>query len=279
MSNKADMSTIGGRLRELRESRGLTQDDVARIVRYSRQNINKFENASDEEISLKSDVLIRYAKYFDVSTDYILGLDGDHKKKSTSELGLPLGLDEKSVLALQILKKLNLSDLNTMDDPFGYLQDTIENEKSFTQKGINLLLTLLYDDLIEAKSEKNTPGRGAGTIGNLFSHIYMYINAIRFGLGKDYSKIKMPHFVFNNEQASPFSEMMVIKYADGGFSAPFHACELFWAYYSTKILNDIHELIVPYDRRFAREYNLNLKSESEENAGGKKNGKHTAKRK
>lgn len=62
------------RLRELRESRGVTQDDMALVVGKSRTTYTKYENGIHEPDNA---TLQTHADYFDVSTDYLLGRTDD----------------------------------------------------------------------------------------------------------------------------------------------------------------------------------------------------------
>lgn len=63
---------FGYRLRELRKSKNLTQTQVARRLNLSKTTISGYEN-NVKTPSL--DVLVQLALLYDVSTDYILGLE------------------------------------------------------------------------------------------------------------------------------------------------------------------------------------------------------------
>lgn len=65
------MTQIGEILTELREDNGLTQGDLAKLLHVSVSSISAYE--SGKRIP-SIDVLTAYARYYDVSTDYILGL-------------------------------------------------------------------------------------------------------------------------------------------------------------------------------------------------------------
>ncbi len=69
------MVTVGDRIRRLRLEKELKQEELAGCIQSSRFNISNYENGRP----LPNDVLIAYAKYFDVSTDWILGLTQDRK--------------------------------------------------------------------------------------------------------------------------------------------------------------------------------------------------------
>ena len=63
---------IGNRVRELRKSRGITQAQLARILRVSTKALKNWEqNLSDPSV----ENLINLAKYFNVSIDYLIGVE------------------------------------------------------------------------------------------------------------------------------------------------------------------------------------------------------------
>lgn len=59
------------RLRDIREDRDLTQRQVADYLHIRQNTYSQYENG---QRGLPIDTLIKLARYFDVSTDYILGL-------------------------------------------------------------------------------------------------------------------------------------------------------------------------------------------------------------
>ena len=60
---------LGDRIRELRKSHSLSQVDLARELHVSKQTISNWEN---NNIPPSVDTLVRIAKFFQVSTDYLL---------------------------------------------------------------------------------------------------------------------------------------------------------------------------------------------------------------
>jgi len=62
------MSTIGERLKTLREGVGLSQAKLGKIAGIPQTNINRYESGYS---STPLKVLLWYADYFDVSMDYI----------------------------------------------------------------------------------------------------------------------------------------------------------------------------------------------------------------
>lgn len=63
---------MGLRLKELRESKGLSQSQVAKRLSLSRASISGYEN----NLAVPSiEVVCKFALLFGVSSDYLLGLD------------------------------------------------------------------------------------------------------------------------------------------------------------------------------------------------------------
>ncbi len=62
------------RLRDLREDRDLTQQNVADFLGMKQSQYCRYERGLRD---LPTDILIRLAKYYGASTDYILGLTND----------------------------------------------------------------------------------------------------------------------------------------------------------------------------------------------------------
>jgi len=62
------------RIRDLREDRDLKQEELARVIRTTQQQYSKIETGKSD---ISGEKLILLAKYYRVSTDYILGLTND----------------------------------------------------------------------------------------------------------------------------------------------------------------------------------------------------------
>ncbi|MBQ4121115.1 MAG: helix-turn-helix domain-containing protein [Clostridia bacterium] len=84
---------IAEKLVELRTSKGVTQEDVAQSLSISNKTISKWENgASTPDLSM----LVELAKYYDVTTDTLLGLSEDKKQSTKEEIrSLFAGLDRR----------------------------------------------------------------------------------------------------------------------------------------------------------------------------------------
>lgn len=65
------------RMKELRKARGLTQQQIADLFHMSTRNFQKIEATN----SPSYETLIRFADFYDVSTDYILGRSDDPTRR------------------------------------------------------------------------------------------------------------------------------------------------------------------------------------------------------
>lgn len=93
------------RIKILREKRGLIQAILATELGITQQTLSKYEK--DVNI-IKIDVLKRLAEYFNVTTDYLLGLS-DLKRDLTGQLKISETLDEYYDL-IEVYKKLDRYD-------------------------------------------------------------------------------------------------------------------------------------------------------------------------
>lgn len=59
------------RLRDLREDKDLSQEEIAAYARCSQQSYSRYENGVTQ---VPADVLARLAEYWKTSTDFLLGL-------------------------------------------------------------------------------------------------------------------------------------------------------------------------------------------------------------
>ena len=59
------------RLRDVREDRDLTQEQLGRIINKSQQGYNHIEAGRAE---LKIDDLVKLCRYYNLSADYLIGL-------------------------------------------------------------------------------------------------------------------------------------------------------------------------------------------------------------
>ena len=113
--------TKGLRIKQLREARNLTQEDLAKLLSTKRQTISKYEKGIVTNIP--SDRIEELAKILGTTPEYILGWEesGEEQKKPGDEAGLTENQrylidfarslsEEQAVLALRILKSIVEAD-------------------------------------------------------------------------------------------------------------------------------------------------------------------------
>lgn len=61
---------MGDRIKELREDKGITQNELANILQVSRQSLSNYEN---EIVEPNINTLIKMADFFNCSLDYLTG--------------------------------------------------------------------------------------------------------------------------------------------------------------------------------------------------------------
>lgn len=65
------------RIKYLRERKGLKQLDIARLLQTTQQQYSRYENGTE----MPYELLKRLAIFYNVTTDYILGLSEEQQKK------------------------------------------------------------------------------------------------------------------------------------------------------------------------------------------------------
>ena len=63
-----------GRIRDIRNDRGLTQKQIAKILHVSQNTYSQYEIGTSR---FPLDVVVKLAEFYDVSMDYLVGLADD----------------------------------------------------------------------------------------------------------------------------------------------------------------------------------------------------------
>lgn len=93
------------RIKNLREKRGLIQEILASELGITQQMLSKYER---DITIIKVDILKKLAEYFNVTTDYLLGLS-DIKRDFTGQIRLNETIDEYYDF-IEVYKKLDRYD-------------------------------------------------------------------------------------------------------------------------------------------------------------------------
>lgn len=112
------------RIKSLREKRGLIQDILAAELGITQQTLSKYEN---DVTVIKVDILMKLSKYFNVTTDYLLGMS-DVKRDLTGQIKLNETIDEYYDL-VEVYKKLDKYDREIVWSMLEVVRKTDEKRK------------------------------------------------------------------------------------------------------------------------------------------------------
>ena len=158
-----DTTIHGERIEELRKVRKITQEELAKRIGISKSQLGRIENG--ETKTLSSNLLMRLADEFDVSTDYILGRSNIQSRRNYDVSSL--GLSEKAIQQL-VTKRVNVQVVNCLLEhkTFPYLTRLIytyfaditargiQSSNDVLQFGYNLLANMELADP-KQKAERN----------------------------------------------------------------------------------------------------------------------------
>lgn len=88
---------LNDQIKKLRQATGISQIDLASALGVTKQSISNWEN---DNIMPSIEMLIKISKYFNVSTDYLLGLSEKHNLNTE-------GLTDTQIAHIQLI----ISDL------------------------------------------------------------------------------------------------------------------------------------------------------------------------
>jgi transcriptional regulator with XRE-family HTH domain len=134
------------RLRELRKSKNLLQDDLALYLNVTNKTISSYETESSEP---NLEALVKIAEYFDVTVDYLLGVD-IYKNKDDKELAKSLSggqLDELPYSAQKDAAQIYKELLECIIDHQKYYDSVFINEYKNEPPIISVLLREIFDTI------------------------------------------------------------------------------------------------------------------------------------
>lgn len=107
----------GDRIRQLREQKGMTQEELARLLNTKRQTISKYEKGIVTNIP--SDRVEDLAHVLDSTPEYILGWDEiiEERKQKVDvavDIVVRLGSDQQFCDAVKMLYKLDSKQLSSV---------------------------------------------------------------------------------------------------------------------------------------------------------------------
>ncbi len=129
------------KLKELRKSVNLKQQELAEILNLDASSISKYETG---KAMPSPDILLKIANYFHVTTDYLLNNDMQLDKEQQNINDIPLSADEGALLLQEKLKGTSL----------------VNEQGVITKEGAEIFATFLInnaDMLKKFLNDKNNP--------------------------------------------------------------------------------------------------------------------------
>lgn len=106
------MATFKERFLDLKKEKDLSLDELAKIFHTNKSSLSRIING---QLSLKKELLEEMAKYFNCTTDYLLGRTDDPDTKIIPREELPKELILAGIKGLEVFKSLNAKDLTDED--------------------------------------------------------------------------------------------------------------------------------------------------------------------
>lgn len=119
------------RIRELRKNHNISQESLGAIINTTQQAVSKMENNT---YAISTDLLIKMSQYFNVTTDYILGIS-EIKRDLSGQLRMNREIEE---CYDHVLRYRNLSDINkkTLNCILERLEQAQLEEREFYTKDV-----------------------------------------------------------------------------------------------------------------------------------------------
>ena len=136
------------RLKELRQKKGDTQEDVAKVMGVTRRGYQKWENG---ESQIKPEKARQLADYFGVNVAYLLGFE-----------------DKQNILKIiqsnefkKLLNDIDIEKINELGSAYKNVEEHINNPVKYDNFGKGLLnhsqsYMFTIEELINADKENNT---------------------------------------------------------------------------------------------------------------------------
>lgn len=92
-------------LKNLRLEKGLTQKELGKKLNIGQSTVNGYEKGLNAPVA---DILIAYSKFFNVSTDYLLGLEDDFGNKADKNIVNKISSDSFTLEEIEMVKGIRL---------------------------------------------------------------------------------------------------------------------------------------------------------------------------
>jgi len=128
------MATFGERIKELRKQRGLTQRQMAATFGVTERNYQRYE-ATD---SPSNETLLKLAKFFEVSTDYLIG-ENPRKIEFKEPLESYAAWLRKVGISISGGSKSGIVVVEIENDEFYEISDNVDSIMQMTKEHFKLL--------------------------------------------------------------------------------------------------------------------------------------------
>ncbi|WP_427340181.1 helix-turn-helix domain-containing protein [Caloranaerobacter sp. DY30410] len=104
--------SLGSRLKELRKEKQLSIREVAKIFNIGKTTVSNYEN---DERKPDYEMIKKFAEFYGVTTDYLLGLTDERNIYKLKKDELPLEIRELGVEYITVTKELKEKGLSPED--------------------------------------------------------------------------------------------------------------------------------------------------------------------
>lgn len=96
------------RLKQLRQEKKITQSELSKALNVAKTTIASYEQGINEP---GLSMLVKISQYFDVTTDYLIGLS-EGRSVDNQEISQKIGINDEAINTLRQLKKLSLINVH-----------------------------------------------------------------------------------------------------------------------------------------------------------------------
>lgn len=141
--------SIQEKLKDLRVERGLNLDELSKATNISKSALGSYENDDYKEINHGS--IITLAKFYGVSTDYLLGLTENRNHSNTELTELHLSDDMVELLKSGRINNRLLCEIATHKDFVNLLTDTeiyVNGVATMRLRDLNAMLNAVREEIL-----------------------------------------------------------------------------------------------------------------------------------
>lgn len=115
-----DEDFSGSRIRELRQERGMTADELGRLIGKNRATVYRYEDGSIDTIPFK--IVKRIAEILEVRPSYLIGLSNTQEQKEDVVVKTVKASDKYAEVKAKVLDRID----NCTESELAYLLQTLD---------------------------------------------------------------------------------------------------------------------------------------------------------